>query len=118
MHATRTLLLCSLSLTLGALASTAQAADDKTLKLYNWADYFAEDTLAKFTAETGINTHLTGKWFIFTFCVLIAPGIRDSGSNTFSLSYSLPRRSSRSTAGTFRAKYFVLASPRSTTVTP
>ena len=54
MHATRTLLLCSLSLTLGALASTAQAADDKTLKLYNWADYFAEDTLAKFTAETGI----------------------------------------------------------------
>ena len=54
MHASRTLLLCSLSLTLGALASTAQAAEDKTLKLYNWADYFAEDTLAKFTAETGI----------------------------------------------------------------
>lgn len=26
----------------------------KTLRLYNWADYFAEDTLARFTAETGI----------------------------------------------------------------
>jgi putrescine transport system substrate-binding protein len=29
-------------------------AEEKTLRLYNWADYFAEDTLAKFTAETGI----------------------------------------------------------------
>jgi putrescine transport system substrate-binding protein len=24
------------------------------LRLYNWADYFAEDTLKRFTAETGI----------------------------------------------------------------
>lgn len=29
-------------------------AEEKTLRLYNWADYFAEDTLSKFTAETGI----------------------------------------------------------------
>ena len=29
-------------------------AEDKTLRLYNWADYFAEDTLSRFTAETGI----------------------------------------------------------------
>ncbi len=29
-------------------------AEDKTLRLYNWADYFAEDTLARFTSETGI----------------------------------------------------------------
>lgn len=29
-------------------------AEEKILKLYNWADYFAEDTLARFTAETGI----------------------------------------------------------------
>ena len=29
-------------------------AEEKTLRLYNWADYFAEDTLSQFTAETGI----------------------------------------------------------------
>ncbi|MFJ2386307.1 extracellular solute-binding protein [Pseudomonas koreensis] len=29
-------------------------AEEKTLRLYNWADYFAEDTLSRFTAETGI----------------------------------------------------------------
>lgn len=29
-------------------------AEDKTLRLYSWADYFAEDTLSRFTAETGI----------------------------------------------------------------
>lgn len=36
------------------LTSACALADDKTLRLYNWADYFAADTLAKFTAETGI----------------------------------------------------------------
>ncbi|MGY2400621.1 extracellular solute-binding protein [Pseudomonas sp. SDO5271_S396] len=36
------------------LASAGALAEDKTLRLYNWADYFAADTLAKFTAETGI----------------------------------------------------------------
>ncbi|MGH8486171.1 MAG: extracellular solute-binding protein, partial [Pseudomonas sp.] len=46
-------LLITLGLLLGAAVTTAQA-EDKTLRLYNWADYFAEDTLAKFTAETGI----------------------------------------------------------------
>lgn len=48
------LLLCSLGLTLSCLLPSAQAAEEKTLHLFNWADYFAEDTLAKFTAETGI----------------------------------------------------------------
>lgn len=43
------LLSCALLLT-----SACVSADDKTLKLYNWADYFAADTLANFTAETGI----------------------------------------------------------------
>ena len=43
------LLTCTLMLT-----ATCVVAEDKTLKLYNWADYFAADTLAKFTAETGI----------------------------------------------------------------
>lgn len=43
------LLSCALALTcIGA------SAEEKTLKLYNWADYFAADTLSKFTAETGI----------------------------------------------------------------
>jgi len=30
------------------------AAEDKVLNVYNWSDYIAEDTLAKFEAETGI----------------------------------------------------------------
>lgn len=29
-------------------------AEEKVLRLYNWADYFAPDTLAAFTRETGI----------------------------------------------------------------
>ena len=37
-----------------ACAVSSLHAEDKTLRLYNWADYFAEDTLARFTAETGI----------------------------------------------------------------
>ncbi|WP_236179630.1 extracellular solute-binding protein [Pseudomonas mosselii] len=36
-----------------ACAGVAQAEQD-ALRLYNWADYFAEDTLKRFTAETGI----------------------------------------------------------------
>ncbi|NUU38489.1 extracellular solute-binding protein [Pseudomonas sp. C2B4] len=35
-------------------AMPALHAEEKTLRLYNWADYFAEDTLSRFTAETGI----------------------------------------------------------------
>lgn len=46
-------LLLSLGLALGASMTSAQA-EEKTLRLYNWADYFAEDTLSRFTAETGI----------------------------------------------------------------
>ncbi|WP_347905263.1 extracellular solute-binding protein [Pseudomonas purpurea] len=40
-----------------ALSATLPSlhAQEKTLRLYNWADYFAEDTLTRFTAETGIN---------------------------------------------------------------
>ncbi len=46
-----------LSLAMGLALSCAVPAlhaEEKTLRLYNWADYFAEDTLSKFTAETGI----------------------------------------------------------------
>ncbi|WP_458371060.1 extracellular solute-binding protein [Pseudomonas fluorescens] len=43
----------AMGLALGC-AVPALHAEEKTLRLYNWADYFAEDTLSKFTAETGI----------------------------------------------------------------
>ncbi|NVZ27865.1 extracellular solute-binding protein [Pseudomonas gingeri] len=46
-------LLCSLGLALSAVLSSAWA-EEKILRLYNWSDYFAEDTIAAFTAETGI----------------------------------------------------------------
>ncbi|CAI8905564.1 extracellular solute-binding protein [Pseudomonas donghuensis] len=49
MNSLKTLLALSLALSCG-LAS----AEDKVLRLYNWADYFAEDTLKDFTAQTGI----------------------------------------------------------------
>ncbi|MGQ0799711.1 MAG: extracellular solute-binding protein [Pseudomarimonas sp.] len=32
----------------------AAAAEEKVLSIYNWSDYIAEDTIAKFEAETGI----------------------------------------------------------------
>ena len=41
------------ALALAVCASQAQA-EQPVLRLYNWADYFAEDTLRQFTAETGI----------------------------------------------------------------
>ena len=47
----RTLL--SLSL-MGAMVTGAQA-NDKVLRVYNWSDYIAPDTLKKFEAETGIH---------------------------------------------------------------
>lgn len=46
-------LLCAIGLVLTCVMPSLHA-EDKTLRLYNWADYFAEDTLSRFTAETGI----------------------------------------------------------------
>lgn len=44
-----------LALMASAILSTSLAyAGDKTLNVYNWSDYIAEDTLANFEAETGI----------------------------------------------------------------
>ena len=37
-----------------AVASSAALADGK-LNIYNWSDYIAEDTIANFEAETGID---------------------------------------------------------------
>nr|WP_325169922.1 polyamine ABC transporter substrate-binding protein [Pseudomonas sp. Au-Pse12] len=45
--------LLSLSL-MGAMVTGAQA-NDKVLRVYNWSDYIAPDTLKKFEAETGIH---------------------------------------------------------------
>lgn len=46
----------ALLLSLSAEAGEAEAAtgEEKVLRLYNWADYFAPDTLNAFTRETGI----------------------------------------------------------------
>ena len=33
------------------------AAEERLLNVYNWSDYIAEDTLKKFTAETGIRVN-------------------------------------------------------------
>jgi putrescine transport system substrate-binding protein len=53
MTLSKPLLLASLGLALGC--AQAHAEDEaKILRLYNWADYFAEDTLTNFTEETGI----------------------------------------------------------------
>lgn len=38
----------------GTAAVGAQAQEEKVLHVYNWSDYIAEDTLDKFTKETGI----------------------------------------------------------------
>lgn len=43
----------ALLLSLAAQADT-DAQQEKVLRLYNWADYFAPDTLSAFTRETGI----------------------------------------------------------------
>ena len=37
----------------GLCALPALAQDNKTVHIYNWSDYIAEDTIAKFEAETG-----------------------------------------------------------------
>jgi putrescine transport system substrate-binding protein len=53
MTLSKPLLLASLGLALGC--AQAHAEDEaKILRLYNWADYFAEGTLTNFTEETGI----------------------------------------------------------------
>ncbi|AVO57171.1 extracellular solute-binding protein [Pseudomonas chlororaphis] len=53
MNLIKTLSVLALGLGLGCTQFAAQA-EDKVLRLYNWADYFAPQTLAAFTRETGI----------------------------------------------------------------
>jgi len=49
----------SLALAFGALlvAAPAIAQEEPVLNVYNWSDYIAEDTIANFTAETGIQVN-------------------------------------------------------------
>lgn len=53
MRICKKLLIGTLGLALGGVMPSLHA-EEKNLRLYNWADYFAEDTLTRFTAETGI----------------------------------------------------------------
>jgi len=46
--------LVAAALMAGGFASAASAEEEKKLNIYNWSDYIAEDTIAKFEAETGI----------------------------------------------------------------
>ncbi|HEY0854659.1 MAG TPA: polyamine ABC transporter substrate-binding protein [Devosia sp.] len=51
-------MLKSLSVALGALLiATPALAQDNVVNVYNWSDYIAEDTVAKFEAETGIKVN-------------------------------------------------------------
>ncbi len=45
------------AVTLAIACAAPAAAQDKVLNVYNWNDYVASDTLAKFTAETGIKVN-------------------------------------------------------------
>jgi putrescine transport system substrate-binding protein len=49
----------SIVVALGALllASSALAQEEMVVNVYNWSDYIAEDTIAKFEAETGIKVN-------------------------------------------------------------
>jgi len=54
----RTLCRAALIVLAVALFSTgARAEEEKILNIYNWSDYIAPDTVAKFTAETGIKVN-------------------------------------------------------------
>ena len=44
----------TLTLTASALALSTTLASAEELRIYNWSDYIAEDTIAKFEAATGI----------------------------------------------------------------
>jgi len=54
-------MIARLVLCLSAAAFLAQGAaradDGKTLNIYNWSDYIADDTVSRFEAETGIKVH-------------------------------------------------------------
>jgi len=46
-----------LALAMSLLLSLSALAEERVLNVYNWSDYIAEDTVKKFTAETGIKVN-------------------------------------------------------------
>ncbi len=46
--------LITAAVTCTMMASPLAMAKEKTLNVYNWSDYIAEDTIANFEKETGI----------------------------------------------------------------
>ncbi|MEO1421902.1 MAG: spermidine/putrescine ABC transporter substrate-binding protein PotF, partial [Pseudomonadota bacterium] len=40
-----------------AVSAGQTLAQDQVLNVYNWSDYIAEDTIAKFEAETGVKVN-------------------------------------------------------------
>jgi putrescine transport system substrate-binding protein len=52
------MLIAKITVALGALLAASPAlAQDNVVNVYNWSDYIAEDTVAKFEAETGIKVN-------------------------------------------------------------
>ncbi len=47
----------AIAMACGLAALPAHAQEDKLLNVYNWSDYIAKDTVAKFEAETGIKVN-------------------------------------------------------------
>ena len=54
MHRSPRLVRSLLALGIALAAAPALAQESKVLNIYNWSDYIAEDTIAKFEKETGI----------------------------------------------------------------
>ncbi len=50
-------LIATLVFVAAAAGGSAGMAEEKILNVYNWSDYIAEDTLARFTAETGVKVN-------------------------------------------------------------
>ncbi|MBS4714126.1 ABC transporter substrate-binding protein [Aeromonas caviae] len=49
-----TKIVMGLALLLSVRVQADETQEEKVLRLYNWSDYFAPDTLSEFTRETGI----------------------------------------------------------------
>ena len=45
---------CLALLVAGTVSACSHDSHEKTLNVYNWADYIGKDTLAQFEKETGI----------------------------------------------------------------
>ncbi len=53
----RLLRFAAVAIAASAIAGAADAAEEKVLNVYNWSDYIADDTLKRFTDQTGIKVN-------------------------------------------------------------